>query len=59
MLRSSNILNNEKKIGVAKDFVRHEYEYGYILYIDYSHKYIKYQNIMYSVFVTYIITYVA
>ena len=48
-----------KKIGAAKHFFRNEYEYEYIMYIDYSHKYIKYQNIMYSVFVTYIITYVS
>ena len=29
------------------------------MYIDYTHTYIKYQNIMYSMFVTYVITYVA
>ena len=39
--------------------IRHEYEYEYIMYIDYTHTYIKYQYIMYSMFFTYVITYVA
>ena len=45
--------------GAAKKFSRHEYEYEYIMYIDYTRTYIKYQHIMYSMFVTYVITYVA
>ena len=44
--------------GAAKIFVRHKYEYEYIMYIDYTCTYIKYQNIIYSMFVTYVITYV-
>ena len=45
--------------GAAKKFLRHEYEYAYIMHIDYKSTYLKYQNIMYITFVTYVITYVA
>ena len=59
LLRAYNIFNNEKNLGAAKKFVRHEYEYEYTMYIDYTRTYIKYKNIMYSMFVTYEIMYVA
>ena len=48
-----------KKIGAAKKFVRHKYAYEYIMYIDYTHTYIKYRHIMYNMFVTYTIVNVA
>ena len=38
--------------GAAKKFVRHEYVYEYILYIDYTRTYFKYKNIMCSQFIT-------
>ena len=45
LIRASNIFSNIF-FGAAKKFFRHEYEYEYIIYIDYTRTYIKYQNIV-------------